>query len=417
MPPIRNPQSELRNGISLIEVLISMFVMLFGLMGVAAIFPVASHYVLEGDKRDRSSGLAQVAFEELKARKVLRPETWLYASNAANNNPPTFFINPLSNDFSLHQSNGFNVGWAFVIDPLATAAAGDIADRDLIPFSAINLPNPRNPWAASFSSLNLNFSSIVNRWPVRRLTLNVNPNLLTTPAPIPGETASNTFRLRDDLAVVQPDAGDRPSIQRWATYDANNTPQDFRDDTLLARDYLGDYSWLATVVPTNTEALLGLAPINAVKDAWYEVSTAVFYKRELVPSATVGGSAGSERLISGEFLNSSELAIYGGTAGEVDTAVDGLRPGNWIAVMGVNQVTGAFMMKWYKVLAIDNETNNQVQLLSNASPVTGRYLMVQGSPWPESGPAAGPRSNWNLGVAILPGIIDVYTRVMQMGAN
>jgi hypothetical protein len=416
MRPFRLPPSPLRirRGISLIEVLISMFVLLFGLMGVAAIFPVASHYVLEGDKRDRSAGLAQVAFEELKARKILRPETWLYSDNtflglSPATDPAIFFVNPLTGDFSLNTTAGFQVGGTFVIDPLGTAAVGATANRDIFPFSAPLNP-PLSGWLTVFNTLNSPLKS-GTRWPVRRLTLNVNPNLAGAPVIIPGETAKNTFTLRDDLAVVQPKAGDRPSIQRWQI-DNNGTPANPSDDTLLARDYLGDYSWLATVVPANTEALLGLAPINNVRDAWYEVSTAVFYKREIVPTATVGGSAGSERLINGEFLNSSELAIYdpGGVAGNVDTAVDGLKPGNWVAVMGVNNVTGAFLMKWYKVLAIDDETNNQVQLLSKTNPVTGRYVMVQGPPWPTS-------SYQNLGVAILPGIVDVYTRVMQMETN
>lgn len=388
----RTPQFALRNrrGISLIEVLISMFVLLFGLMGVAAIFPVASHYVLEGDKRDRSAGLAQVAFEELKARKILRPETWLYGAPVTTDTGTLHIINPATGGFNISAAPG--PGHVFVIDPLAVAANGDASNRDMFPISAVN-QGGSNPWQA--------LGIMGTRWPVRRLTLNVNPSLAATPVVIPGETAKNTFTLRDDLAVVQPDAGDRPSIQRWQV--------DTTTGTLLARDYLGDYSWLATVVPVKTEALLGLAPANNIRDAWYEVSTAVFYKREVVPTATLNSSAGSERLISGEFLNSSELAIYG-TAEEVDTAVDGLKPGNWIAVMGVNRVTGAFLMKWYKVLALDDETNNQVQLYSTGGNVTGRYVMVQGPPWPTS-------SYQNLGVAILPGIVDVYTRVMQMETN
>ena len=55
-----NPQSQIRNGISLMEVLISMFVMLFGLMGVAAIFPVGNYYVVEGEKHDLGSLLAAI---------------------------------------------------------------------------------------------------------------------------------------------------------------------------------------------------------------------------------------------------------------------------------------------------------------------------------------------------------------------
>ena len=106
----------------------------------------------------------------------------------------------------------------------------------------------------------------------------------------------------------------------------------------------------------------------------------------------------------------------GATADEVDLAVDGLKPTNWLDVMGVNQVTGTFMLKWYKVLAIDDETRQSagsfpprdlIDLPGAGNSQIGRYLMVQGPPWPTS-------SMTNLGVAILPGIIDVYTRVMQM---
>ena len=79
-----NPQSQIRNGISLMEVLISMFVMLFGLMGVAAIFPVGNYYVVEGEKHDLGSLLAANAFEELQTRGMLRPERWWYAGSSAN---------------------------------------------------------------------------------------------------------------------------------------------------------------------------------------------------------------------------------------------------------------------------------------------------------------------------------------------
>ena len=54
-----------RAGISLVEILISMFVLLFGLWGVAAIFPVGNHYVIEAEKFDLGGNLAQNAFEEL----------------------------------------------------------------------------------------------------------------------------------------------------------------------------------------------------------------------------------------------------------------------------------------------------------------------------------------------------------------
>lgn len=405
--PLRIPHSAFRTrqGITLIEVLISIFVLLFGLMGVAAIFPVASHYVLEGDKRDRSSGLAQIAFEEIKARKLLESEWWIYANYPMQQADGNWVIQSGHDDQNIAPQPGmFRVSdpmpaHAYVIDPLGS---GGIDNNN--PFSRFFFPGggmfPQNPWPTLTLPGTTTPKSL---WPVLRVTLPVPENPVVAPSPylpMPPQTAETIFRLRDDLAVEQPDAGDRPSIQRWATGTGGQ---------LLARQYIGDYSWLATVVPTSNNALLGLQPAANIRDAWYEVSAVVFYKRDTVPSASTPGSPGSERLIAGEFLNRSELAIFDGLYDDpatVDTAVDGLKPGNWVAVMGVNQVTGVFMMKWYRVQAIDDTTNDRVQL-NNTNFVNGRYMMVRGPDWPRG-------SYTNLRVAILPGIVDVYTRVMQI---
>ena len=69
-----------RRGISLIEILISMFVLLFGLMGVAAIFPVGSHYMTQGESFEATSLASANAFEEMQIRGILNPENWNYGS-------------------------------------------------------------------------------------------------------------------------------------------------------------------------------------------------------------------------------------------------------------------------------------------------------------------------------------------------
>ncbi len=393
---LRTPHSAIPTGITLIEVLISMFVLLFGLMGVAAIFPVASHYVLEGDKRDRSSGLAQIAFEELKARKILRPTRWVI--------PGQNYAYPFI--FQGKFQNVSDPGHVLIIDPLGSAQSIATLDRTFFPFGVpTQMVNVVPEWPAKMNSLN--HPLVGTQWPLRRVTLDpdqdsFNGNIIT------GPSAETTFRLRDDLAVEQPDAGDRPSVQRWGVNN-NGTPNDLTDDQLLSRQYTGDYSWLATVVPTSIRALVGLQPGSNIKDAFYEVTTVVFYKRDIVPSTSTAGSPGSERLIAAEFLNSSELAIYDSDANDrnvVDLALDGIKPTNWIAVMGVNQITGVFMMKWYKIQAMDDEVSVN-QPLPGAGNKDVRYVMVQGADWP-------PSSYANLRVAILPGAIDAYTRVMQV---
>jgi Tfp pilus assembly protein PilV len=384
-----------RLAITLIEVLISMFVLLFGLMGVAAIFPVASHYVLEGDKRDRSSGLAQIAFEELRSRKYLRPTQWAIPAFPGYAYP--FLQNGI---FTLAASQGH----AFIVDPLATAMANQInpaiTGYDFFP---VNASNGQNPWSNPPSPQ----KAITGpTWPIRRLTFDIdsNPNTATI---MSGQTAETAFRLRDDLVTQQPEAGDRPSVQRWRR---NGTQ-------LLSREYTGDYSWLATVVPTRNTALLGLQPAAGFRDEFYEVTSVVFYKRDITPSATQNGSAGSERLINAEFLNSSELALWDPDTGTghpetTSTALDGVKPTHWIAVCGVNQITGVFMMKWYKILAMDDadSTIQSPNPTPNAGGRLGRHLMVDGPEWPTN-------SYTNLRAIILPGAIDAYTQIMQLTNN
>jgi type II secretory pathway pseudopilin PulG len=392
-------------GITLIEVLISMFVLLFGLMGVAAIFPVASHYVLEGDKRDRSSGLAQIAFEELRSRNYLNTKQWVYPTNSNATNPGMAFVNHFSGPTNNFFGNPFDPGVAFVIDPLASATpltSSDQTPRTCFPFKANN--NSNNPpvgWSTLRYPANPPISSTampVGTWPIKRITLDVNPHL-TNNRVMTGQMAETAFRLRDDLITQHPDAGDRPSVQRWRRDGSGN---------MLAREFTGDYSWLATVVPTRQTALLGLQPAANYRDEFYEVTSVVFYKRDIMPSVTAGSSAGSERLISAEFLSSGELALYNNTGfvDTVDTALDGIKPTNWIAVSGVNRLTGAFMLKWYKILAMDDSTSKG-EVLPIAGTRDARYLMVGGPEWPSG-------SYGNLRAIILPGAIDAYTQIMQL---
>ena len=133
LPSREGDKSTRRRGISLLEVLISMFVMLFSLMGVAAMFPVGNHYAAQGAKYDRASSAAPMAFAEMKTRGMLRPERWAYGVNTAlangggTNSTPYYFISPAGTTtpgyfFRLPPTATSvsvpSVGRAFVLDPL-----------------------------------------------------------------------------------------------------------------------------------------------------------------------------------------------------------------------------------------------------------------------------------------------------------
>ncbi|MEE3220836.1 MAG: prepilin-type N-terminal cleavage/methylation domain-containing protein, partial [Planctomycetota bacterium] len=66
-------------GITLMEVLIAIFVLAVGLMGVAALLPVGKSQVQKGTVQQRAATLATKAFESLKTRGILKPSNWMYS--------------------------------------------------------------------------------------------------------------------------------------------------------------------------------------------------------------------------------------------------------------------------------------------------------------------------------------------------
>ncbi|MBA4104545.1 MAG: hypothetical protein C0485_02220 [Pirellula sp.] len=443
-----------RRGISLLEVLISMFVLLFGLMGVASIFPVGNHYAGKGEQFDRGSALAESAFADLKARGMLEPEHWYYANHpvadaqivpatGTSTQPPSPspVLQPAPfSDFNvpLSTANNTGPGYAFVIDPMGAAlgiygpqgnynpTTAIAANLDYFPYASLvgastpdGAPNTLMPngWQ---QNLPAKAGLIGNRWPLRRVSLQQSANWLLTP-----RVAETIFRLHDDVTNELPKENDRPGIQRWTAVDSrggtpNNTPNDPSDDTLLARSYTGNYSWLATVVPTSADSLAALQPLNSrFGSDLYEVSVAVFNKREPLPP-----SAATERLIEAQMLQGNELVIYGTNSDpnlaieNVDNAAEGIRAGNWIAVAGVHPTTGAFLLKWYRILSIDNETQENQQILNATGSLTGNYpvrrAMLDGPDWPLADLGSGVRADITPRAILLPGVISVATQMLPM---
>jgi hypothetical protein len=373
----------MRRGISLMEVLISMFILLVGLMGVASIFPVGNHYAGKGEAYDRGSALADAAFAELKTREILNPNQWIYPDATPVMTNDAFTMTPFPPGGS---DDG--PGQAFVIDPIGAAT---IATNNF-PETAAG-----NPWQAGTALLP---SLSGNEWPIRRVTLPQTPGVKMTTA-----VAETIFRLHDDVTNELPSETDRPGIQRWNA-NTNGTPDDPSDDTLLSRQYSGNYSWFATVcsaTPTSppAEPMAAMQPIDGgYSSAKYDVSVAVVRKREE-----------TERVLTAEFASETELAMSG-TEEELDAAFDGVRSGDWILVAGVNPNGGAMLLKWYRMLSLDSEND-----VSGTVPV--RRATLDGAAWPNPDPNPSPTVDESYPVRdvraiLIPGVISVATQVRPL---
>jgi hypothetical protein len=230
---------------------------------------------------------------------------------------------------------------------------------------------------------------------------------------MPPASARAIFSLRDDLTNTLPEANDRPGQQRWNTLDVNKTPDNPYDDAALARDYAGSYTWFATIRPTSFDALLGMQPTHPRYGSFeYEVSVAVMYKRDGAPGVD------TERMLEAELNLGGALTVYAqkNDYDAVDAASQDIRAGQWVLIAGQHPVTGQFLMKWYRLLAFDDETTENVNVaLGNG--VAARQAMLENvevdDPFIRD-VTAPPASYRGLRAILLPGVIGVATQTLEL---
>ena len=83
-----------RRGVTLLEVLICMFVLTVGILGLAALIPVGGFAIIESGKADRSGACGRAALREVKVRRMLDWRLWYPIPGTIAGNP--FIIDPLS---------------------------------------------------------------------------------------------------------------------------------------------------------------------------------------------------------------------------------------------------------------------------------------------------------------------------------
>ena len=107
-----------RRGISLLEVLVSIFILSVGLLGVAALIPIGKLSLVETNISDRTGACGRAALREIKIRRLLDPNNW-------NSTPAstTFAIDPLGFNNGLTNNLGGASGTIARIN-LASGGAG-----------------------------------------------------------------------------------------------------------------------------------------------------------------------------------------------------------------------------------------------------------------------------------------------------
>jgi hypothetical protein len=373
----------MRGGVSLLEVLISIFVILIGMLGVAAVIPAGRAELVEAAKADRSSACGASAEQFLQTSAYFDPRLWIYCAGSCSRLiPPSQSGSVPGSGAILFAGSGAG---PFVVDPLYYAkqfALGNTTNLYVFP-----IPSGGTP-------------------PTIRVSY---PATTTTPWPQP--LAERFFLCQDDLVIPMPkDRAERP---RQFMTDSSATPLNaavpwYAADgpsaaktPYLLRQVQGDYSWMCTVTPLAMQpdfANSGTNYLNVGVGEYYSISVAVFYKRSLNADSTTSADTG-EPVGTATFVSSPSLGGGDVTLTATNPAWLDVKPNEWILLGGYTSLTPArYILRWYRIVALGDITG------------TTRMATLAGPDLDIANPAGGLTAD----VVLYRGVIDVHTTTMKL---
>jgi hypothetical protein len=293
-----------RRGISLMEVLVSIFILSIGLLGMAALLPLGQMSLLESTKSDRSGACGRAALRDIQVRRMLDYRYWFWQDGvwSPNPSPPPAVISEDQNAV-----NTFVESSPFVIDPLGRAK---------------NLP--------------FIFGNVL----LRRTF---------SPTPLPPTSPHAT----------------RPTIDGQAYFWSDDLPFDAPKNS-TARPTLvtsggsvvseGNYSWFFTVEPAATEISL---PISQRR--LFNVSVVVCYKRNFDPNSL--NSAEGEHVATINDNNTIPagfpgMGIGGGTVILANSSLSNnpkvnVKENQWVMLYHADPTTPELnRCNWYRVVGV-----------------------------------------------------------------
>ena len=340
--PTSNIQHSPRRGVSLMEVLISTFVLSIGLMSIAALIPVGRYTIAETSKSDYAAACGRAAMRDIKIQRMLDYRVW----NPQPSDPSQPALGP------------------FVLDPIGRAHG---------------------------------MSNMVGSW-LPRVTLIYAGNGATNQQA--QELANHYFAWHDDLAFAIPkDATLRPTGY-FDHYNGNTgaltgNDQNATPNSLLDRPTNnGWYSWLATVVPAQTEAAAAVTLKRT-----FCVSVAVCFQRSFNTDASAGPLGEQIVQVDSSVLPAPGTIAMGGGALKLTGKVY-CRPNDWILMVN-NPPSGELQQcHWYRVVSAQPNTEGEAGTDT---------LMVEGPDWVVT--------SGTTQVIVVRSVIGVYSTTMQLDTD
>lgn len=407
-----------RTGLSLLEVLISVFILTVGVLSVVALIPVGTHNMLETSKLDRGSALARAALRDVKTMGLLDRRLWCDAKLNANsliaNNPafPTFAINPVVPNITSDPL----LGQAFMIDPLGIAQYyEDVAAVGGTPSSAITrfpyLPGPTDP------------NDLLH---IPRLSVTMLPLGYGNPVLRRG-FFERLFVCPDDALLHVPEEGDARPAQQFTFSDGSFSYQvpdpssaGSGDPVPIARQAEGHYSWLLTAVPIPNDTPGDATKLHLDHQRRYRVSIVVFFKRSF------DFDGGAERRAFVQILGGGDVRLLIDAANDPEALE--LKRNEWLLLFasktdqrldynpGVGFPGYRKVAHWFRVVGLDQEPVRET--MADGKDYWTRYVTLAGPDWDRNTRVGGPTvpSSLNIDACafLMDNIVAVHTTELEV---
>lgn len=282
-----------RTGLSLIEVLMSIFVVSLGLLGVASLLPVAYQEAQQGSLNDAIGMFGKEKHRDFFVRGINQPANWLYSNGTNVYDTNTGMWRQFNGD-----QQPIQIPQPVAIDPRFVARR---QGTDLV-----------FPLAGGYGAK------------MKRISLSTYPagNIVMSPL-----QADEIFMSEDDLEFEKSGNPDEPPLQRYWQDAGNNTNH--------KRFSNGRYSWMATVVPTT------------ISDDLFTLSVVVFYQRDssfdLNPASNPDERTMIINFVGGGW-GGGDVTIRSAIESDLETSA-----GQWLMVANDN------VFRWYHIAKVGGD--------------------------------------------------------------
>jgi hypothetical protein len=364
-------------------VLVSIFVLSVGLLGVAAVIPAGRVEMVEAMKADRTAVLGRAVLHDAVARGLLNPRAWVARSEAN-----------IANWESVVRADGtIRFGDSYAIDPLFVAQNWNTANVDA---------NDHIEWFPYRVLNNYDFR-------MRRVTIPFGNNRATWLS-----AAERIFTSHDDLLFPVPkEAGERPRLLLltdngvsvpWPVRSSDGVPAP--GNPSIGQNQ-GAFSYLITVTPEVSlpdfqDTSGGMTYRSYVdKCKAFTVCVVVFHKRDYryPPGDAALPNERSTFMTNfpASMLGCAEVTVLAPVAQRANLTV---RENDWLLVRGRKTRGGPInVFKWYRVTAA-----GAVYQFSAA--YSAVQLSISGPDWD------GQRTNNE--ATLFTGVSGVYTTTVEL---